>query len=184
MRSIGSLLVILLLCAIMGYILLALLFPPQPSQNDLYVSGGGPGGQHSAKILDVPFFHQKPWYCSEASASMVLAYYGYNISQDDIHENGYESFETMFPLLSRYVDCNYDSLDIEGLKKEIDEGDPVMIRISSGKDRHTIVVVGYDENFFYVHDPAFVNGENLRTDPEVLLNYWKPTGFAAIVFSR
>ncbi len=185
MRSTGPLLItILALCSVIGYVLFAVLFSSQPPKSGLYIGNSGPGPQNSAKILNVPFVHQKPWYCSEASASMVLRYYGYNISQDDIHENGYESFETMLPLLSRYVDCNYDSLDVEGLKKEIDEGDPIMVRIFLGKNRHTIVVVGYGENYLYVHDPAFANGENLKTDPEVLLNYWEPTGFAAIVFSR
>jgi ABC-type bacteriocin/lantibiotic exporter with double-glycine peptidase domain len=158
------------------------LAPSQPPPGDLYVGDGEPGPQDSATILNVPFVHQKPWYCSEASASMVLGYYGYEISQDDIHDNGYESFETMLPLLQEYENCNYDSLNITNLKDEIDEGDPVMIRILLGEYRHTIVVVGYIENYLYVHDPAYLNGEK-KTNPKVLLDYWKLTGFAAIVFS-
>ncbi|MEA1904278.1 MAG: C39 family peptidase [Candidatus Hadarchaeota archaeon] len=184
MRFIRLLSIILILCAVVGYALSAVLIPSQTSSGDLYVWDGGSGPHDSATILNVPFVHQRPWYCSEASASMVLGYYGYEISQNDIHDMGYDRFEVMLPLLSQYVDCDSEYyLEVEDLKEEIDEEDPVMIRILLGEDRHTIVVVGYDEKYLYVHDPAYLNGENLKTDPEVLLDYWELTGFAAIVFS-
>ncbi len=183
MRFIGLLSIALILCAALGYALSVVLSPSQTSSGDLYVGDGEAGPRNSATILNVPFVHQRPWYCSEASASMVLEYYGYEISQDEIHEMEYESFEVMLPLLQEYENCNYASLRVEDLRKEIDEGDPVMIRILLEEYYHTIVVVGYDENYLYVHDPAYLNGENRKTDPEVLLDYWKPTEFAAIVFS-
>jgi len=131
-------------------------------------------------VLDVPFVRQKEWYCSEASASMVLKYYGYDLSQDQIHDMGYDRFETMLPLLSRYVNCKYSSLTIEGLKEEIDEEDPVILRIQLTRTLHTIVAVGYDSNHIYVHDPA--KGQNLLLKPEDLLKTWWFTNYMAIIF--
>jgi len=130
-------------------------------------------------MLDVPFVSQKPWYCSEASASMVLQYYGYNVSQDYVHDQGYDRFENMLPFISRYVKSHYDSLSLEDLKKEIDKGKPVMIRILIDGYLHTVVVVGYDKNYIYIHDPAV--GEYLQTNPTGLIKVWEPTGFRAIV---
>ncbi len=132
-------------------------------------------------ILDVSFVLQKEWYCSEASASMVLRYYGYNLSQDQINEMGYDRFENMLPLLAKYVNCKYSSLTIEGLKREIDEGDPVIIRVLIGNVLHTIVVVGYDNKYIYIHDPAV--GPKIPASPQALLSVWKPTKYAAIIFS-
>lgn len=132
-------------------------------------------------ILDVPFVFQKEWYCSEASASMVLRYYGHNLSQDQINEMGYDRFENMLPLLAKYVNCKYGFLTMEDLKREIDEGDPVIIRILIGRTLHTIVVVGYDNKHIYVHDPAV--GPRLPVNPQALLSVWQFTKYAAIIFS-
>ncbi len=43
------------------------------------------------------------------------------------------------------------------------------------------MVVGYDRNYLYVHDPAY--GNFLKANPDVLLDYWKPTNFASIIFT-
>lgn len=131
-------------------------------------------------VLDVPFIFQKPWYCSEASASMVLQYYGYNFTQDQIHNLGYDRFENMLPFIQKYVNGHYDSLKIDDLKREVDEGKPVIIRVLPGNYLHTVVVVGYDENYIYIHDPAV--GAYLQTNPKTLLKIWEPTNFKAIVF--
>jgi len=134
-------------------------------------------------ILDVPFVLQKEWCCSEASASMVLRYYGHDLSQDQINEMGYDRFENMLPLLAKYVNCKYAFLTTEDLKREIDEGDPVIIRIlpPPGSFLHTIVVVGYDNKNIYVHDPAV--GPKLPVSPQTLLSVWRFTKCVAIIFS-
>lgn len=137
-------------------------------------------GPTEAHILDVPYVKEKPWFCSEASASMVLRYYGYNISQDDVHEES-DKFENMLPTLAKFVDCRYESLDTKGLKSEIDEGDPVMLRILPNAYRHTIVVVGYDDGYLYVHDPA--KGPCLKVKQGDLMDEWSRTGYMAITFN-
>lgn len=135
--------------------------------------------QEGAKVLNVPFVKQKPWYCSEASASMVLKYYGYNISQDDVHNAGYENFETMLPFLNKYIKCKYATLTPQDLKKQIDQGKPVIIRIVIGEYLHTVVVVGYKENYFYIHDPA--KGPYVKVSTKELLAVWKPNHCKAII---
>ena len=132
-----------------------------------------------AKVLNVPFVRQKPWYCSEASASMVLRYYGFNVSQDDVHDAGYESFETMLPFLRRYLNCSYARLTPEALKAEIDGGRPVIIRIVVGGYLHTVVVVGYKGDAFYIHDPA--RGPYVEVSRKELVSVWGANNYRAIV---
>jgi len=155
-----------------------------PPKDELYRGkAAGPENSGSVLILDVPFFPQEEeFYCSEASASMVLGYLGYSVSQGEVHRES-DKFETMAPFLSRYVDCEpVWGLGIEALKREISQGDPVMVRILVGRYLHTVVVVGYGEECLYVHDPAL--GAFLRADQDALLRLWEPTGFAAIVLTR
>jgi uncharacterized protein YvpB len=147
---------------------------------DLYVGeADGPENKNSILILDVP--HQwsaDDFYCSEASASMVLEYYGYEVSQHEVHIHS-ERFETMVPFLRGFIGCELvTNFGLDNLKAEISRGNPVMIRILPNKYRHTIVIVGYDESYLYAHDPDA--GAFLKTDPNVLLKYWEPMGFAAI----
>jgi ABC-type bacteriocin/lantibiotic exporter with double-glycine peptidase domain len=109
---------------------------------------------------------------------MVLAYYGENISQDEVHTRS-PAFEVMTPFLSEFIDCELVvNFGVDDLKAEVSQGNPVMVRILSGEYHHTIVIVGYDEIYLYTHDPDV--GAFLKTNPEVLLKYWEPTEFAAI----
>lgn len=173
--SIG-LIIVLFIAVLLGEFLLE--SPTTSEPYDLYI-GSGNGEIENGKILNVPFVRQNYMYCSEASASMVLRYYGYDISQEEVHDNISDRFENMVEPLSEYLPCRMKSLGLSDLKKEIDENDPVMIRLQFGRYRHTVVVVGYDENFLYLHDPEV--SEYMEADPNVLLEYWEPTGYAAIV---
>lgn len=133
-------------------------------------------------LLKVPYVRQKPWYCSEASASMVLQYYGFNITQEDVHNQGYECFEDMLPFLQQYVNCEYRVLSIAELKKELSEGHPVILRLLKGEYRHSVVAVGFDDDYIYVHDPAI--SPYYPFSIEKLTELWRPTGFIAIVFKE
>lgn len=148
--------------------------------SDLYLGKIKNPETSSAVLLDVPFVRQKKMYCSEASTTMVLRYYGYNeITQDYVNENIAINFENMLPRLKNYLDCSYATLSLKGLEKEINEGDPIMIRLQLKGYYHTVVVVGYGENFLLIHDPA--RGKYLKANPEVLQRYWKLTGHSAII---
>jgi len=131
------------------------------------------------KVLNVPFVKQKPWYCSEASASMVLKYYGYNITQDEVHNAGYDRFENILPFLNKFIKCKYAILTLNDLKREIDEGKPIIIRILIGEYLHTVVVVGYNDDNFYIHDPAI--GPYVEISGRRLLSLWSRNKCRAIV---
>jgi uncharacterized protein YvpB len=110
---------------------------------------------------------------------MVLQYYGFNVSQEDVSKEGYDRFENMLPFLQRYVEAEYlKGLSLEEVKAQIDAGNPVILRILLGSYRHSVVVVGYDRNHIYIHDPA--QGPYMKADPQTLMKVWKPTGQLAI----
>lgn len=133
-------------------------------------------------MLEVPFVRQKEWYCSEASASMVLQYYGYYMSQDEIHNLGYTQFENMLPILQQYIDAKYARLSLEGLIKELEKRNPVIIRIVEGRYFHTVVVVGYEDGIIYVNDPAL--RPKMPVSAPILLEKWAQAHFAAIISSK
>jgi uncharacterized protein YvpB len=112
---------------------------------------------------------------------MVLRYYGFNVSQEDVHEAGYDRFETLLPFLRRYVECEYATMSVNDLRGEVNKGKPVIIRVLRGSYRHTLVVVGYDGSGVYIHDPAW--GPSIRVSDSDLLHEWEPLGCIAIVFS-
>jgi len=136
-------------------------------------------------ILKVPFVKQKPYFCSEASASMVLMYYGFNVSQDEINRLGYDRFENMLPFLRKFINCTYKSLSIEGLKEEIRKKNPVIIRIRAGFTLHTVVVVGYEDDILYIHDPEIGSYIPIKLSlDESFVRAWASTNYSSIVFLR
>ena len=132
-----------------------------------------------AVVLDVPFVKQKPWFCSEASASMLLQYYGFNLTQEKINAMGYDRFENMLPLIQEYLNASYANLTLEDLKAQIDMGRPVVVRLEINGVRHTVVVVGYDDRYVYVNDPA--RGPAKPVPIKKFMRQWSRTGYLAIV---
>ncbi|MHC1586587.1 MAG: C39 family peptidase [Candidatus Hecatellaceae archaeon] len=172
---------LILLLALLFYLEGGLNPSPSPSLEELYV--GVLCSEDKAEILHVPFVRQKPLYCSEASASMVLQYYGFQISQDQVHDAGFDRFENMLPFLQRYVEAEYqENFSLEEVKREIDRGNPVILRLLIDGYRHSVVVVGYDEEYLYIHDPDV--GPYLKANPKVLEELWRGTGKLAITLSR
>lgn len=115
---------------------------------------------------------------------MILDYYGFSeISQEFVNENIAYNFEHMLPELGKYFEnCNYAELSLEDLRGEINENDPVMIRLLIDDYRHTVVIVGYKNDSFFVHDPALEN--YLKVSSSNLLGYWNPTGRLGIVIDN
>ncbi|MBO3754605.1 MAG: C39 family peptidase [Candidatus Brockarchaeota archaeon] len=134
----------------------------------------------SRKILSVPFVKQGTDLCSEASASMVLLYYGLNFSQEEINAMGFDRFENMLPFLDKYIYCSYKSLSVEELREEIGKGNPVIIRLRIGISLHTVVAVGYENDWIIAHDPASGPFVLLRVD-ESFISSWAATNYASIV---
>ena len=108
----------------------------------------------------VPLYYSKRInYCSEASAQMLLAYYGIYIDQDDLHRQGLVNFLDIPKVLSKYLKgvvlakADFTEL-LRILKKK-----PVIVRICTVQMYdclyvgHSIVLTGYDNVWLYANDP-------------------------------
>ena len=121
-------------------------------------STGGKGDPAviSGKVISgVPFVKQKDQFCGPAAMASVLAYYGDNITQEEIAEKVYtpkldgalisdmENFARARGFRTEVVNG-----DMNALENEIDAGVPVILLVDRGKwivsVPHYYVVYGYD----------------------------------------
>ena len=75
-------------------------------------------------------------------------------------------------------------IDIEDVEKFLDEGKPVLmihnVAVVFGEDKmwpHYVVVVGYDEDSFYIHNVAKGNSAFQKIDKKLLEESWDYEGF-------
>jgi len=110
-----------------------------------------------AMRLNVPLLLQKPRFCSETSAAMVLQYFGIDETPESIHAAGCTVFENMLPCLRKHITAReLHTYDMQRIKDAIDDGQPVIVRIipRGQTERHTVVIIGYDDGNFIINDPA------------------------------
>lgn len=83
----------------------------------------------------------------------------------------YFTYELFFKRNSSLnIDCKYHSLTFAEIKKYIDNGLPVVIGTKATNSGHIIVIVGYDENGFWVMDPfGDYNSQYANHDGELCL---------------
>lgn len=115
------------------------------------------------ETLNVPFVKQNSEFCGPAALSSVFQYYGLNITQDEIGKEVYiENLKgALITDLENYArksgfKTDLKKSNIEEIKKYIDEKKPVIALIDMGflflSKPHYIVIVGYNENGFFVND--------------------------------
>ncbi|MEK6816761.1 MAG: cysteine peptidase family C39 domain-containing protein [Nanoarchaeota archaeon] len=124
-------------------------------------------------IEDFPEFRQTSNYdCGAAAMEAVLMYYGYDVPEKKIMKiaetnrhgtrvNGLLKVAKKFGL--KYT---VGTLDIEDLKKNIDNGKPTILALQAWlkkdvndwskhwADGHYVVAIGYDTNKIYFEDPS------------------------------
>jgi len=124
-------------------------------------------------IENFPEFRQISQYdCGSAAMEAVLMYYGYDVSEKKIMKmaktdkhgtrvNGLLNVAKKFGL--KY---EIGTLDIDDLKKNIDEGKPTILALQAWlkkevndwdkhwADGHYVVAIGYDSKKFYFEDPS------------------------------
>jgi len=146
----------------------------------------------SLKLLDVPFVKQRDQFCGPASLSSVFAYYGVNISQEDIASEVYDPRlkGALITDLENYAKKRgFKTLLKEGslqeLKQAIDMGIPPIVLVDLGylwvSVPHYMVVVGYDKNTFFVH--TGYEEKKKYTDKE-LDRLWKKMGRAMLLIYK
>lgn len=138
--------------------------PATPQTNGSNASAGG--------LPNVPYFFQYDnrlfpgSSCQNTSIAMVLAYLGWRGNPDDI-TSAYGKYMAQEPAgLARLFNIYGQNMgasmrllpntngSIAGLKSELDRGHPVIIHGYFTRAGHVVVVLGYDEDGYYVHDPA------------------------------
>ena len=116
---------------------------------------GDPAAVSGKVISGVPFVKQKDQFCGPAAMASVLAYYGDNITQEEIAEKVYtpKLDGALISDMENYArDSGYKAETVNGnitaLEKEIDEGVPVILLVDRGKWMvsvpHYYVVYGYN----------------------------------------
>ena len=122
--------------------------------------------------LDIPYFYQYDNYysphasCQNTSIAMVLKHLGVNIVPDDItarYGKDYaQSPAGLADVFNTYAERARLSKRIHpttsgtlhGLRTELDRGVPVIVHGYFTRSGHVLVVTGYDQNGYYVNDPA------------------------------
>lgn len=144
-----------------------------------------------AAPLAVPFVPQKKDSCGAAALTMVLRYW--NIAAD--HEQ--IAAELLLPQLHGIRGSQLEGLarargltavahegDLEQLRDYVAKRRPMIVSLDAGRGRfHDLVVVGFDEQWVIVHDPA--EGASRRIAAGDFETRWARAGhFALLVLPR
>ena len=150
---------------------------------------------HGANAVQVTYQEQKdPYFCGQASAQMAIQMIeGRYVSQFRLqHEMnfipgaGTRNIHMIRPFQNRDIDIIRIGLfsSQEHLRDSIDKGHYSIINIRfdlSGNSGHYVLVTGYNETGFFVHDPwpegwgepvGRETGENAYVDGELLSELW------------
>ena len=121
-------------------------------------------------LLPVPHYQQiGKYYCLPACARMVLSYLGLPATEEEVAARlGSTPIGTsgryLLRLQSASLSVEYGPLTLSLLKTELDQNRPVIVLVSSIfldywqiDTAHAVVVVGYDDDWLFLNDPAFTD---------------------------
>ena len=146
-------------------------------------------GSTQASFLDsfyiqgVPYVVQEPHWCGPACLSMVLGYWGLNITQQNIAEEIYdpESQGTAIEYMATYArERGFEAEDFHGsiddIKSWLRDGVPLIVMqkfVVMSDDLHYRVVVGYNESSqtIITYDPE--KGQNYTLTYTTFSDLWK-----------
>lgn len=134
-------------------------------------------------LYDVPYFSQDdPYWCGPASMSMILGYWGTNVSQEDIAAEicrgaiTYIEDMVSYPTAYGFISQDFTG-SIYDLKTWIDDGVPlIVLQRFSLEDPygHYRVVVGYNDSsaMIFTFDP--IKGMNFTISYVEFTQLWQP----------
>lgn len=96
------------------------------------------------------------------------------------HNHGFLGYNEEFRTLNKDLDQGFAEKGIEKIKQTLKSGLPVIISCSKNFDEfhkfHQVVIVGFDENGFYYHEPHKENkeeGANRFVDFQTFKTHWR-----------
>lgn len=133
-------------------------------------------------ITDVPYYHQlynsinPTGSCQNTTIAITLGYYGVQIHPDELSgQYGTEKAKTVsgweeifnaqarrFGLAVR--DSSLDNATLSDVHRRLDRGLPVPVHGGFTASGHLIVLLGYDDTWYYVHDPNGDWSRNYQLD--------------------
>lgn len=121
-------------------------------------------------LLPVPHHKQShSGACLPACAHMILRFYGQPVSETELsHHLGTRWYGTPAPNLRRLESLGfsvvYESITLTALQANLENELPAILFVRTDDlpywnepSAHAFVVIGIDEEFIYVNDPAFDN---------------------------
>lgn len=121
-------------------------------------------------LLPVPLYSQsRIGSCLPACARMVLAYWGYQLSEQEIGQivgtrQAGTPISNILRLRSIGHSVSYAALSEQELRRQLEAGRPIICRLWTvmldywpSDTPHAAVVIGYDDEFVFVSDPAFAD---------------------------
>ncbi len=130
------------------------------------VDDGADDGADPYGPLDVPYYYQHhnayepEATCGLTSAAMVVSYSGTTVTPDTLYQRyGKSQGQSPGNLAALYrAEIGYGQGTYSGtramIRAQIDAGRPVVIHGYFTGSGHVLVVVGYDNNSWIIHDPA------------------------------
>lgn len=142
--------------------------------------------------LQVPFFRQRLQHCGPAALASLLHYHGDSTSPDEIAEtvfskNAGGTLTLDLVLFARargwVVTSGLRTPDF--LKEQLRSGDPPLVLVDNGfwmiRRGHFLVVTGYNEKGYFVHDGRIPDRFLPEND---FLKRWNRTGNWTLVVNR
>lgn len=144
-------------------------------------------------IKGVPFFPQEKYDCGPASLASVMNFYGVPVSKEEVAKevynptlNGTLSIDILRYARARGFDAAYYKGRMEDIKKEISQGEPVILFLDLGYSfypvRHYIVAVGYNDKTGYLITYSGAEKDKTFSYKEIE-SAWEKTGFGTILIT-
>ena len=133
-------------------------------------------------VTGVPYFHQyfnsvsPSGSCQNTTIAIALGFYGADLHPDDLsRQYGTEKAQTVsgweqifnaqaLRLGLAVRDSSLDNASLSDVHRRLDRGLPVPVHGAFTASGHLIVLLGYDEDWYYVHDPAGDWSRNYQLD--------------------
>jgi len=140
-------------------------------------------------LLDVPFYPQQVYQCGPSAMASVMSYWDRPRSPETIAAEMFSEAARGSLTLDMYIyaiengfEAKQGGADIAEIKRLLDTGEPVIVLVDNGfwivRRGHYLVVVGYRDDGFFVHNGyrknTFISFEDFE-------KRWRRTGYWALI---